>query len=256
MEAGLHTPLLDCFRRGEVTVEMRLLAAQGVLAPRAHEQIALLTMLVEDPEPEVRATAEATIGVIPREPLAAFLARSDVSDALREFFAARGVQPAAAPAPDVDAPLVETEPAEAEDPDASKQGTLQRLALMSVAERMRVAMKGNREERAVLIRDPNKLVSVSVLSSAKLTETEVEAFAKMTSVSEEILRIIGSTRAWIKAYGVVSALARNPKTPLGVSLHLMQRLNERDLKLLALDHNIQEALRLAVRKRLTSGERR
>ena len=182
---------------------------------------------------------------------------------MREFFAARGVQPSAAPAPDVDAPLVEAEgaPVDAEgalveDPDASKQGTVQKLALMSVVERMRVAMKGTREERAVLIRDPNKLVSVSVLSSPKLTETEIEGFAKMTSVSEETLRIVGTTRAWIKAYGVVSALARNPKTPLAVSLNLVQRLNERDLKILSLDRNIQEPLKLAVRKRLVSPDRR
>jgi hypothetical protein len=258
MEAGIRTPLLDCFRRGEVAPEVRLLAARGALAPRAHEQIALLVLLVDDPEPEIRRAAEATIGLIPLDPLAAFLARSDVPDSVREFFAARGVQPSASAAPEVDAPLIETDAAAAsvEDPDDSKQGTQQRLALMNVVERMQQAMKGNREARAILIRDPNKLVSVSVLSSPKLTETEIEAFAKMANVSEEVLRIIGTTRAWIKNYGVVSALARNPKTPLAISLSVAQRLNEKDLKLLALDRNIQEPLKLAARKRLTSPDRR
>jgi hypothetical protein len=252
MEAGLRTPLLDCFRRGEVAAEVRL------LAPRAHEQMALLVLLVDDPEPEVRRAAEATIALISPEPLGAFLGRSDVPDALREFFAARGVRPSAVPAPEVDAPLIETEPAAGlvDDPEASKESTLQRLASMNIVARMQAAMKGTREERAVLIRDPNKLISVAVLSSPKLAETEVEAFAKMANVSEEVLRIIGSTRAWIKNYGVVSALTRNPKTPLAVSLNLVQRLNDRDLKLLAFDRNMQEPLKLAVRKRISSGDRR
>ena len=120
---------------------------------------------------------------------------------------------------------------------------------------MKAAMKGSKEERAILIRDPNKLVSASVLSSPKLSEAEVESFAKMANVSEEVLRIIGINRAWIKNYGVISALAKNPKTPLSVSLHFVQRLNERDLKMISLDRNLQEPLKLAVRKRLTADKK-
>src|SRR5712692_5632769 len=101
---------------------------------------------------------------------------------------------------------------------------------MNVAERMKAAMKGTKEERAVLVRDPNKLVSVSVLRIPKLSESEVESFSKMSNVSEEILRIIGMNRAWIKNYGVIAGLAKNPKTPLGVSMRFVQRLTERDLK--------------------------
>ena len=139
---------------------------------------------------------------------------------------------------------------------AGRQSTTARLALLGVADRMKAAMKGSKEERAVLIRDPNKLVSVSVLSSPKITESEVENFAKMANVSEEILRIIGQNRAWTKNYGVIAALAKNPKTPLGVSLHLVQRLNDRDLKSVAMDRNLQEPLKLAVRKRIVSPDKK
>jgi hypothetical protein len=254
MDTGFHSPLFDCFRRGEVAAEVRLLAARGALAPRAHEQVALLLWLIDDSDPEVRRAAESTISLIPREPLAAFLARPDVSDSVRAFFSARGVEVASAAATDPDAPLVEEDSAaETGDAEASKQNPVQRLAMMSIVGRMQAAMKGTREERAILIRDPNKLVSVSVLSSPKVNESEIESFAKMANVSEEVLRIIGTTRAWIKNYGVVSSLCRNPKTPLGISLHLVQRLNDRDLKMLALDRNMQEALRVAVRKRIAGG---
>jgi hypothetical protein len=107
-----------------------------------------------------------------------------------------------------------------------------------------------------LIRDPNKLVSVSVLSSPKLSESEVEKFAKLSNVSEEILRIIGMNRGWIKNYGVVSALTKNPKTPLGVAMRFVQRLNERDLKVIAMDRNLQEPLKLLVRKRLSGDDKK
>lgn len=263
MEAGFRTPLLDMFRRGEVSREIKMLAARGALAPRPHEQLMLLTELIEDPELEIRLAAEETIGAIPREPLEAFLARSDTSPQLREFFASRGIGPASVPAPDSDEPLIDRSAPEDPPPDpeatdteaASKQAAFQRLMAKTVADRMKAAMRGTREERSVLIRDPNKLVSVAVLSSPKVNESEIEGFAKMANVSDEVLRIIGNTRAWVKNYGIASALARNPKTPVAVAMHLVQRLNERDLKMIALDRNAQEPLKIAVRKRLTEGKK-
>jgi hypothetical protein len=260
MEAGLRTPLLDMFRRGEVSREIKMLAARGALAPRAHEQLSLLAELVNDTDFEIRLAAEETIEAIPRVALEAFLARSDTSRALKDFFSSRGIQPGQVAAADSDEPLIDRSSGEDGQPEEGdgtegKMGAVQRLAAMTVSERMGAAMKGSREERAILIRDPNKLVSVAVLSSPKLNESEVENFAKMANVSDEVLRIIGQTRAWVKNYGVASSLTKNPKTPLAVSLHLMQRLTDRDLKMITLDRNVQEPLRIAARKRLTEGKR-
>lgn len=262
MDVGSRSPFLDFFRRGEVAKDVRLLAARGVLAPRAQEQIALLALLTDDGDAEIRDTAEATLAQIPAESLASFLGRSDVPDPLRDFFRARGIEPKMESPSDNDEPLIDTEPATAEgasavagetaDDDVVRQGAAQRLSLMSVAERMKCAMKGTKEERAVLIRDPNKLVSVSVLSSPKLSESEVENFSKMANVSEEVLRMIGMNRGWLKNYGVVAGLTRNPKTPLSISMRFIQRLNDRDLKMIALDRNLQEPLKVAVRKRLAT----
>lgn len=251
------------FRRGEVSREVKILAARGALAPRAHEQLSLLVELVDDPDLEIRLAAEETIEAIPREALAAFLARSDTSPALKTFFTSRGIQAGDVPAANSDEPLVdlaresqlEDGNGTAQEEKEEKQGAVQRIAAMTVSERMSTAMKGSREERAILIRDPNKIVSVAVLSSPKLNEAEVESFAKMANVSDEVLRIIGQTRAWVKNYGVASSLTRNPKTPLAVSLNLVQRLTDRDLKTITLDRNVQEPLRIAARKRLTEGKR-
>jgi len=221
-----------------------------VFAPRAHEQVELLTLLVKDSDPEVAAAAEVTLQAIPAERLSAFLARSDVPAEVRTFFEARGVAPAAAAAPDGDAPLVDAAPEpeshEGEDP----QSTLQRIGSMTVAQRIGLAMKGSREERAILIRDPNKLVSIGVLSSPKMTEPEIEGIAKMASISEEILRMIASTRAWMKRYGIVLALARNPKTPVAISMNLLARLTDKDLRAISTDRNVPEVLRITARQKI------
>jgi len=259
MEPGFRTPLLDFFRRGEVAPDVRMLAARGALAPRAHEQLALLVLLAGDSDPEISAAAEETLGRIPGESIAGFLARSDVGEDLVAFFGRRGITPAETPVADVDAPLVESETAEEaqEDNDeADRLPLVQRLAQMSIVDKVRSAMKGTREERAILIRDANKVVAVAVLSSPKVTENEVEVFARMANVSDEILRIIGHTRAWVKNYGVALGLIRNPKTPLAISMHLLPRLIERDLRMLSIDRNIPDPLRIAARQKIVITDRR
>ena len=238
-------------------------AAQGSMAPRAHEQLALLMLLVDDQDPEIASAADATLTMIPRASLEAFLARSDASTEMREFFASRGVQPADTPAPEADAPLVEVRLHDddallSEDPAADeefsegqvRQSTVQKIAALNVAQRMALAMKGTREERAALIRDPNKIVGVAVLSSPKITETEIESIAKMASISDEILRMIGFSRNWTKSYAIVHALVRNPKTPLAMSMNFLSRLAEKDLRNLSTNRNIPEVLRVTARKKI------
>jgi hypothetical protein len=252
------TPLLDFFRRGEADRDAKLLAADGLLAPRAHEQLALLVLLHDDPDAEIRSRAIATLSRIPTEVLTGFLGRSDVSLDIREFFADRGVFPAEIPTITVDEPLIDTSPEEAEEDDArddARDGLASKLAKMGFTEKLRAAVKGSREMRSLLIRDPNKMIAASVLSSPKLTDSEIEAFARMANVSEDILRIIGSNRAWTKNYSVVVSLSRNPKTPIAMSLNLMARLADRDVSALSIDRNVPEPLRQAARRKVVLGQK-
>jgi hypothetical protein len=250
MDPGFRSPLIDFFRRGEVARDVRLMAAQGALAPRAHEQLALLVLLSDDPDPEIARATAATLDALPEAPLRAFLARSDVPDEMRKFFAARGVETAGVAASDTEAPLIDTLAELAEVPTAPDGADAERKLLSSlpVIERMKLAMKGSREQRAQLVRDSNRLVAAAVLSSPKLTESEVEAFTKMGNVSEEVLRTIGMNRSWTKNYGVLAGLCRHPKTPPAMSMQMLHRLNERDLKMISIDRNVPEALRQLSRK--------
>jgi len=130
------------------------------------------------------------------------------------------------------------------EPDPVKRETLlKQVAHMNVVQRLTLALKGNREARMILIKDPNKLVQRCVLQSPRLTDMEVEAFAKMTNLSEEVFRVISLTRKFIKSYVIMKNLVNNPKTPLDISLHLLPRLNANDLKLLTTNKNIPDTLR-------------
>jgi hypothetical protein len=251
------TPLLDSFKRGEVERDARLLAAQGTLAPRAYEQLAILVLLLEDPDEEIRSAANETLDRIPAETLKTFLARADIPIGMREFFADRGVFPDEMPpitdeAIDADGPLVDTAGEGDGDEEDDRDSAMQKLAKMTFPQRLKAAVKGSREMRAILIRDPNKMISAAVLSSPKLSEPEVESFARMGSVSEDVLRIIGSNRAWTKKYNVILGLTKNPKTPLAMSLNFMARLSARDLTQLSVDRNVPEALRIGARKRIAT----
>lgn len=257
MDPGVKSPLIDFFRRGEVARDVRILAAQGAMAPRAIEQLALLVLLSDDGDPEVRRTANMTIDALPVDALRAFLGHPDTPREMRECFAIRGIEPeggAAAPI-DLDSPLLDTL---SDVPDVPQEGDAdaERKALSSlpVLDRIKLAMKGTREQRAALVRDSNKLVAAAVLSSPKLTDAEVEQFTKMGNVSEDVLRVIGHNRAWLKNYGVMLGLCKHPKTPPAISMQLIARLTEKDQKMLMIDRNIPEGLRVLARKMATKGK--
>ena len=114
--------------------------------------------------------------------LSSFIALSDTPSDIREFFLKRGADPNAAPAPDTDQPLIDTDESGLElegNTEEEKALTFQqRLASMTVPEKVKCASKGTREMRSVLIRDPNRMVAAAVLSCPKVNEAEVEAFAK------------------------------------------------------------------------------
>lgn len=135
-----------------------------------------------------------------------------------------------------------------EQQQTEKVSALQRLYRLSTKDKLVAALKGNREERAILVRDPNRLVASAVLGSPRVTDAEIESFAGMKNVSDEILRIIGNHREWTKKYSVVSNLVRNPRTPLGISLGMVSRLNPRDLKSIAIDKNVPEVIRKQAQK--------
>lgn len=135
---------------------------------------------------------------------------------------------------------------ESDDPEI--RSAYQKIVALNPAKKAVLAMKGGREERLILIRDSNKVVSMGVLKNPRITETEVEAIAKMRNVTDEVLRLLGSTREWVKNYTVIHSLVTNPKTPQSISTNFIKRLNSKDLKRIGSSRDIPELIRRMARK--------
>jgi hypothetical protein len=149
---------------------------------------------------------------------------------------------------ETDSNALETAVADAEPDKQKRQTLLQKLGAMHVIERVQLAIKGNREERMILMRDPNRMVQRAVLQSPRVTDQEIEGFAAMASLTDEVLRLIAANRNFIKNYVVAKNLINNPKTPIDISLHLLPRLIAQDLKNLCTNKNVSDTLRTTAMK--------
>jgi hypothetical protein len=120
---------------------------------------------------------------------------------------------------------------------------INRVMRMNMKDRMRLAMKGDREARNILIRDPNRIVAQAVIQNPKITEQEVEKIATMRTVPEEVLRLIAINRGWARNYQIMMKLAQNPRTPLSNSMSILTRLQTKDLLAISKNRNVSEAIR-------------
>ncbi|HEX7997472.1 MAG TPA: hypothetical protein VF528_03565 [Pyrinomonadaceae bacterium] len=120
---------------------------------------------------------------------------------------------------------------------------IRRIMLMTVKDRVKLGMKGDREARAILIRDSNKVVASAVIHNPRITENEVEAVAAMRTVSDEVLRLISLNRAWARSYTIIHNLSRNPRTPIATAINILPRIRTKDLQQLTQNRNVSEAVR-------------
>lgn len=120
---------------------------------------------------------------------------------------------------------------------------INRILKMGMKDRVKLAMKGDREARNILIRDPNRVVAQAVIQNPKITENEVEKIATMRSVPEDVLRQIAMNRQFARNYAIMLKLAQNPRTPIGNVFTILTRLQLRDLISMVKNRNIPDAVR-------------
>jgi hypothetical protein len=126
--------------------------------------------------------------------------------------------------------------------DARRLTITQRVLRMSVTEKIKLATLGNKEARALLLRDPNKLVALAAVTSPRITEGEVIVLATSRTANADVLRHIYTTREYVRNYTIKAALVRNPKVPLPTALKLMLTLQEKDIRELARDRNVPQTI--------------
>lgn len=127
---------------------------------------------------------------------------------------------------------------------------INRVLKMGMKDRVKLAMKGDREARNILVRNPNRIVAQAVINNPRITEQEVEKIAAMRTINEDVLRQIAASRQWSRNYTIAHNLARNPRTPVANVMNILTRLQLRDLTALSKNKNVsdnvrRQALRLA-----------
>jgi hypothetical protein len=147
--------------------------------------------------------------------------------------------------------VIESEKLEGSEVSAERVSLIRKIMLMNTRDRMKLAMKGDREARSILIRDSNKIVCSAVINNPRITDHEVENISAMRTISDEVLRLIALNRSWARSYSIIHNLARNPRTPIPTAMNLLPRIRTKELMSLSQNRNVSEAVRRQA-QRLTS----
>src|SRR5439155_7231608 len=169
---------------------------------------------------------------------------ADIDDSwlAREFIEEMMVETAEQTATNAQA-VINAERVEAGELSPERISLIRRIMFMTVKDRVKLALKGDREARGILIRDSNKIVATGVIHNPRLTDQEVEKIASMRTVADEVLRLIGMNRQWARSYPIIHNLARNPRTPMATAVQILMRIRTKDLNAISLNRNVSEAVR-------------
>ena len=242
----------------ETTSETESASDEAPLVTEGAEDKVAGTEVGEAPDEEVSAYFAEHAAEIAAEDGTPFQAVGGIVDLLGPlYFPVSEVAEIAEPGADsttaTSAPTAASKPATApaagahkkpQPPGAPKrENTLQKINNLDVKGRIQLALKGNKEERSILIRDGTKVVALAVLDAPKLADGEVEQFASQKNVLEAVLRQIPLKRRFMKNYIVVRNLVFNPRTPLDLSLGLVKNLLTQDLKNLSANKEVSDTIR-------------
>jgi hypothetical protein len=149
--------------------------------------------------------------------------------------------------------MTDPEQKEAPGEEERRQSRQVEIQNLSVPEKIKLAMTGDKEARGILIKDSNRQVQEAVLENQRVTDHEIVAIVTSRITNEDILRKVADNRNWVKYYQVRLGLVSNPKTPLPISLKLLDTLTLADLKRLAKSKGIPNVIatsanRLAIKK--------
>ncbi len=139
-----------------------------------------------------------------------------------------------------------------EDVPAKEAPLATRIAGLSLPEKIRLALTGNRDERTILYRDSNKMIKRYVLQNPRIMEDEVLAIARDRNADDEILTTIAKRKEWVKRYPVRLAVATNPKTPVPLAINMLKTLREADLRRIVRSKDVAAAVAIGAKKILVA----
>ncbi len=226
LEAMERNPLLQEHLKSKI-IELREKFLSGKMKTEPQKADEEAELELEELEPTVEEGLDPSAGEVLEDSESPVI---DIDETLGESYIIEGAE-------------LESGPEEIKD-------TYRKILVMTMPDKILTALRGGKSERSVLIRDSNRIVSLTVLKNPRISEQEIESFSTMKHLDEEILREIGRTREWTKHYPICLNLVRNPKTPPAISTTLMHRMSNADLKQLQIDKNVPELIRTMARKTL------
>lgn len=146
-------------------------------------------------------------------------------------------------------------PAEMEEEGEEFLSKFKIAQMMGIAEKIKMALSGDKEWRSILIKDSNKLVSASVIKNPRITEAEILSLIKAGVQNDEIMRLICANKEWIKNYLIRKALVENPRTPIPNALRYLATLGEKDVAGYAKSKNISSVISTQAKRMLLNKKR-
>jgi hypothetical protein len=268
----ISPPVAECLRPGQ-SAEERLRNLESAAAMEPFDCIMLIFCLTRDGDPGVKAAAQAAFSSLPVETLLAVAGSHDahpaVLDAIaRVHYQREGIAEAlldngslSAPACSFLQKIIEQryeesdesdESDEPDEPDESDgvvaeneeefQSKYQMAQVMGIAEKIKMAMTGDKEWRTILVKDANKLVSAGVIKNPRITEAEIATLLKSGIQNDEIMRLICANKEWVKNYNIRKALVDNNRTPVQNALRYLATLNDKDIAGYAKSKNVSSVI--------------
>lgn len=251
------SPAVAAYVRPGTAPEFKLAGCNAAETLAAPDRLMLLFCLSKDADLSVRAAALSSLEVLPAETIREYLGCETSNPlVLAALPSLCRNHPESSIAPEVPACNEENEPesvpddagtdseseeeAEAtvnedEEKFLSKYKTAQ---LMGIAEKIKMALSGDKEWRAILVKDANKLVSGSVIKNPRITDGEILTLIKSGIQNDEIMRLICANKEWIKDYRIRKALIENNRTPIQNAIRYLGTMGEKDLAQMAKSKNI------------------
>jgi DNA-binding CsgD family transcriptional regulator len=242
------SPAVAAYVRPGTPVETRLAGCGAAAGLPPFERITLLFCLSKDPESTVKSSAIEELKLLPQDVVRVYAYSVDAHPLVLEMFSKIGFASKSA----IEIPNDSTGPTDptdqSDEPDQIDESNEEFLSkykmaqVMGIGEKIKMALTGDKEWRALLVKDANKLVSGGVIKNPRITESEVLAMVKAGIQNDEIVRLICANREWVKNYNLRKALISNSRTPIQNAMRYLDTMGEKDLAAFAKSKNISSVL--------------
>jgi hypothetical protein len=261
----------ECLRPGQ-SAEERLRRLESASALETFDRLMLIFCLMRDGDHGVKACAQSAFSSLPGETLLAVAGSQDAHPAVLDAIAKvhyqrEGIAEAllesgflSTPARSFLQKIIEQrshESHESDEPDTAAaengeefQSKYQMAQVMGIAEKIKMAMIGDKEWRSILVKDANKLVSAGVIKNPRITEAEVVTLLKSGIQNDEIMRLICANKEWVKIYNIRKALVDNNRTPIQKALRYLATLNDKDISGYAKSKNVSSVISTQAKRML------